>query len=52
VIFATDSEPIPFLSITVEELDEILDRIAAISAFSSEARPDRPNGLPIRVVAG
>jgi hypothetical protein len=32
---AIDSEPMPCLSITVEELDEILDQIAATLAFSS-----------------
>jgi DNA ligase 4 len=35
VMSATDSEPRPCPSIAVEELDEILDRIAAASAFSS-----------------
>jgi hypothetical protein len=40
VMSATDSEPRPCPSITVEELDEILDRIAATSAFSS---PDLRN---------
>ena len=37
---ATDLEPMPFPSITVEELDEILDQIAATSAFLS---PDLRN---------
>jgi hypothetical protein len=32
---ATDSEPMPWLSITVKELDKILDQIAATSAFLS-----------------
>ena len=40
VMSATDSKPMPFPSITVEELDEILDRIAATLAFSS---PDLRN---------
>jgi DNA ligase 4 len=40
VMSATDSEPMPCPSITVEELYEILDRIAATSAFSS---PDLRN---------
>ena len=40
IMSVTDSEPILCPSITVEELDEILDRIAATSAFSS---PDLRN---------
>jgi DNA ligase 4 len=32
---ATDSESRPALSVTLEELDEILDRIVATSSFSS-----------------
>jgi DNA ligase 4 len=40
VMSATDSEPIPCPSITVEELDKILDRIAATSVFLS---PDLRN---------
>ena len=35
VMSATDSEPRPGSSVTLEELDEILDRIAATSSFSS-----------------
>ena len=40
VMSATDSEPMPFPSITIEELDEILDQIAATSVFLS---PDLKN---------
>jgi len=35
VMTATDPEPRPGINVTLEELDEILDRIIVISSFSS-----------------